>query len=119
VEYLKKELKDNLIAIIQFGSSINSDKYEDIDLMIVTEKPVEIKFPDKLIKKYRVSPLFLTKKDFAINCIEKSPLFVGMLLSGFKIHYGTNFVYKWLPALINRMNRYDVLYHKHGVKRWT
>ena len=118
VDFLKNKLKKNLVAIIQFGSSVYNDKHEDTDLMIVVNKPTKINFPDHLIKKYRLSPIIITKRDFAVNCIEKSPLFVGMIISGFKILYGHNFVYKWLPALINRMNKTDILYHKHRVKEW-
>ncbi len=100
LNYLKRNLGNNLVGVIQFGSSVYGEKHNDTDLMIIIEKPAK---------------LVITKKDFAINCIEKSPLFVGMLLSGFKVLHGENFVYKWLPALINRMKKSDVLYHKHRV----
>ena len=104
-----KKLGENLVSVIQFGSSVyGKEKPEDIDILVITEKPVK---EDLSFNNYSI--LLLTKKDFLRNILEKSPLLVGLILMGYKVLYDKdNFSYTYLPAILNRLSREDLIYKK-------
>ncbi len=104
IKTLKHIYGKNLICIVRFGSSLSKENPEDIDLIVVVRKT------KKLPKIKNLSIIQLTPKQFLENITEKSPLFVGMYLTGYKVLYGKSFFYKYLPALENRISKKDVIY---------
>ncbi len=114
-EELLKTLKEvygkDLLCVIKFGSSIHTSTAEDIDILVVAKHLREI----PKIGKYSI--LQLTPREFVENITEKSPLFVGIALMGYEVLYGKKFFYKWLPALLNRIEKEDIVYKAGRVYR--
>ena len=114
IQYLKQKLGDNLVSIIQFGSSIyGKENPEDIDILVITENPV---YEDLSFDRYSI--IVLTKKDFVRNILEESPLLIGIVLMGYKVLYDkNNFFYTYLPAILNRISREDLIYKRGKIYR--
>jgi len=106
VNYLKNELKDNLISVVLFGSFLRKEEPEDIDILVIVNE-----YPDKELYFGKCSFLVLSKKDFVKNCVEATPLIKGIVLTGYKILYDPySFFSKWIVATINRIKKEDLVY---------
>ena len=98
IEKLKGTLGDRLVAAVLFGSSARGDWDEssDLDLLIIVERYVEIEsflidICVEIIMDHGVSiaPLVWDINDFEANILNKSPLFLTLLL-GYTLRYDKN-----------------------------
>jgi len=91
---LKRELKENLISIVLFGSYArgNERKYSDIDLLIITREIHKKQKENILIKLDRIiypkDIIFFTESELNNATFNLSPLVLSIFTNPYIILYG-------------------------------
>ena len=97
---LKRELKENLISIVLFGSYArgNERKYSDIDLLIITREIHKKQKENILIKLDRIiypkDIIFFTESELNNATFNLSPLVLSIFTNPYIILYGKDIIQK-------------------------
>ena len=108
---LKRELKENLISIVLFGSYArgNERKYSDIDLLIITREIHKKQKENILIKLDRIiypkDIIFFTESELNNATFNLSPLVLSIFTNPYIILYGKDIIQKKKEELAKARQR--------------
>ncbi|MCD6380900.1 MAG: hypothetical protein J7L50_01055 [Candidatus Odinarchaeota archaeon] len=124
VSSMQDIFKDNLLAVIVFGSSVYLKEGKDIDVIVIVDEDLSIK--EKLHFEYKISTMFCKKYKvcnldvhlFSLNDFIEN-LEVGTFLSGLALGYKIIFdrvgVEMYILNFLKKLSKEDyVLHNEYG-----